>query len=152
MVGSTLIMTGAFGISLSPSGICESPPIPRAAALASWLWCIRSFSVSLTTAMYSFSSTNPLALMMNDSSVSAALRASSCVGEPGDEPTALVVTGVVAERPAMLPLLLLWRSWGEETVCSKLKLGPFGSLHAESKADGGAVDPAWYFGVTGSVD
>jgi hypothetical protein len=97
--------------------------------------------------MYSFWSTNPLALVINDSKVSAALRASSCVGDPGDEPTALQVTGVVADR-VMLLLLLLWRSWGGETAWSKLKLGP---LLDDSRAEDGAVDGTWYFGVAGSV-
>lgn len=58
---------------------------------------------------YSFWSMNPPPeLVMNDNKVSAALRASSCVGEPGDEPTTLV-TGVVV-RPVILLLLLLCRS------------------------------------------
>lgn len=87
--------------------------------------------------MYSFWSTNPLALVIKDSRVSAALRASSCVGDPGEEPTALEVTGVVADRPVMLLLLLLWRSCGGDTACSKLKLGP---LPDDSRADEGAVD------------
>ena len=153
MLGSNLTMAGgAFGISLSPSGIRDSPPIPwDAAALASWLWWMRSFSVSRTTARYSCWSTNPPALVINDSRVSAALRASSCVGEPGDDPTALDEMGVV--RPAMLPLLLLRRSrGGGETACSKLKCDPASSLLAESRADDGAVDETWYFGVAGSAE
>lgn len=87
---------------------------------------------------------------MKDKSVSAALRASSCVGELGDDPTALVVTGVVV-RPIKLLLLLLWRSWGEVTAWSRLKCAPVCSLTGDSRADEGAVEETWYFGVSGSL-
>jgi hypothetical protein len=57
---------------------------------------------------------------MNDSSVSAARRASSWVGEFGDEAAALPAA---VDRPVRLLLLLLWRSCGDETAWSIPNVG-----------------------------
>lgn len=109
--------------------------------------------------MYSCWSTKPAGttFWMKWSSVSAALRASSWVGEFGEEPPPGVevtapVPGVVVARPATLLLLLLRRSCGDTTALSMLNGGAETSFAGDSSADDGAVDGTLYLGVDGSVD
>lgn len=84
--------------------------------------------------------------------MSAALLASSCVGEFGDDPIGVPETmPEVVDRPVRLPLLLTWCNAGGERAESSAKEGVAISWVGDSNADDGAVPDALYFGVNGSL-
>lgn len=93
---------------------------------------------------------------MKLSSVSAALLASSWVGELGDEPSVVPDTAPAPEqldRPVRLLLLLTWCSGvGDMAESNPPKGGAGSSWAGDSRADGGAVPDWLYFGVSGSLD